>query len=102
MPLFTVDVGQRPVLVFSEANREAAEELVASLISGDLREFESGGVPLWDGQSELTVRDADAGEAERWQQGLSDARDQGAAGDDPDDFAVFLVELDEDEEDEEE
>lgn len=99
MPLFTVEVAARPVLVFTEASRASAEELVSGLIGPDLQEFESGGAPLWDGQAELTVREADAAETDRWEQGFEDAK-AGGAGQEPDDFAVFLVEVDEDDEDE--
>lgn len=101
MALFTVEVAGRPVLVFSEDSRDAAEELATSLIGPDLQEFESGGQPLWDGEAPLSVREADAEESARWQQGFDEAQDQDAAGDDPEEFAVFLVDLDADDEDEE-
>ena len=94
MALFTVEVAGRPVLVFHEQNPEAAEELVATLIGPDLQEFEAGGEPLWDGQSELLVRAAGAEEATRWQEGLAEAR-EGGDGQDEEEFAVFLVQLDE-------
>ena len=102
MALFTVEVAGRPVLVFSEDSRDAAEELATSLIGPDLQDFESGGRPIWDGQSALSVREADSGEAARWQKGFEEAQDEGATGDEPEEFAVFLVELDAEEDDEEE
>ena len=98
MALFTVEVAGRPVLVFTEESRASADELVTSLIGPDLQEFEAGGEPVWDGEAELTVRDANPVETERWEQGFEDAKD-GGAGQDPDDFAVFLIELDEEDED---
>ncbi|MBK1662502.1 hypothetical protein [Paracraurococcus ruber] len=97
MALFTVLVGGRPVLVFAEEDQEAATELATSLIGPDLQEFESGGQPVWDGQAPLSVRAADAAEAARWREGLKDAQEDGTAGEDPDDFAVFLLDLDEEE-----
>ena len=100
MALFTVEVAGRPVLVFTEESQESAQELVSSLIGPDLQEFESGGEPVWDGKAELTVRTADAVETERWEQGFEDAK-EGGAGQDADDFAVFLVELDEEEDEDE-
>lgn len=102
MSLFTVEVAAKPVLVFSEESREAAQELVETMIGPDLQEFESGGTPLWDGEAPLSVREADPEESARWQQGFEEAQEQDATGDDPEEFAVFLVELDEEEEDDEE
>ncbi len=97
MPLFTLEISGRPVLVFSEEDRGAAGELVASSIGPDLLEFEEEGRPVWDGEEELSVRDADPEEAARWEQGRAEARqDADAAGDEgeePDGFAVFLIEV---------
>jgi hypothetical protein len=100
MTLFTVEVAGRPVLVFAEETRESAEELLSTLIGPDLQEFESEGRPLWDGEAALAVREADAAETTRWEEGLADAQESGSIGEDADDFAFFLVELDEEEEDE--
>src|SRR3954471_5900509 len=108
MLLFTVEVAERPVLVFSETSRDSAQEILASLIGPDLQEFESDGVPVWDGAAPLSVRDADPVETIRWEQGLEEARadsaDEEDGPGDGDDFAVFLIDLDEEgeEEDEEE
>ena len=104
MPLFTVEVAGRPVLVFSEASQASAEEILASLIGPDLQEFECDGVPVWDGEAPLAVRDADPVETTRWEQGLAEAQED-SAGDpdgpgDGDDFAVFLIDLDEEGEEE--
>ena len=67
MALFTVEVSGRPVLVFSEGNRRAAEELLASAIGPDLLDFEEEeGRPVWDGEEGLTVREAHPEEAARW------------------------------------
>lgn len=99
MPLFTVEVAGRPVLVFSEESRDSAQEILASLIGPDLLEFESDGMPVWDGAAPLLVRDADAVETVRWEQGLAEAREESAGDEDGpgdgDDFAVFLIDLDE-------
>jgi hypothetical protein len=103
MPLFTVEVADRPVLVFSEASRESAQDILASLIGPDLQEFESNGVPVWDGEAPLAVRDANPVETMRWEQGLEEARADSAGEEDGpgdgDDFAVFLIDLDEEGED---
>ena len=104
MPLFTVEVAGRPVLVFSETSRDSAQDILVSLIGPDLQEFEWDGVPVWDGEAPLAVRDADPVETTRWEQGLAEAQED-SAGDpdgpgDGDDFAVFLIDLDEEGEEE--
>jgi len=96
MALFTVEVAGRPVLVFSEEDRGAAEELLASAIGPDLLDFEEDGRPVWDGEEELTVREARPEEAARWEQGLAEAREDDGSGDEDDEDdegqAVFLIE----------
>ena len=96
MALFTVEVSGRPVLVFSEEDRGAAEELLASAIGPDLLDFEEDGRPVWDGEEELTVREARPEEAARWEQGLTEAREDDGSGDedgeDDEGQAVFLIE----------
>ena len=95
MALFTVEVSGRPVLVFSEEDRGAAEELLASAIGPDLMDFEEEGRPVWDGEEELTVREARPEEAVRWEQGLAETRrDDGSGEADEGSHAVFLIEVD--------
>ncbi len=98
MALFTVEVSGRPVLVFSEGSRRAAEELLASAIGPDLLDFEEEeGRPVWDGEEELTVREAHPEEAARWEQGLAEAKqDDGSGERAPEGYAVFLIEVDAD------
>ena len=96
MALFTVEVSGRPV-VFSDDDRARAEELVASAIGPELLVFEEAGTPVWDGEDELTVREAGPEEAARWERGLPGAqRRDGAGGRVPEGYAVFLIEVDPD------
>lgn len=97
MPLFTLEISGRPVLVFSEDDRGGAKELAASSIGPDLLDFEEEGRPVWDGEEELSVRDATPEEAASWEQGRAEARQDAEAaggdeGEEPDGFAVFLIE----------
>ena len=97
MPLFTVEVAGRPVLVFSEEDRGAAERLLASSIGPDLLDFDEAeeGRPVWDGEEELTVREARPEEAAHWEQGLAEARQEDGSGEaDAESHAVFLIEVD--------
>ena len=107
MALFTVEVQGRPVLVFSEESQGAAETLVGSTIGPDLAEFEEDGEPVWDGEAELLVRDAEPAEAAQWEEGFAEAmRSDGAGEVERNGYAVFLIEVDgpieEDGDDEEE
>ncbi len=97
MALFTVEVSGRPVLVFSEEDRGAAEKFLVSSIGPDLLDFEEEGRPVWDGEEELTVREARPEEAARWEQGLAEARQDDSSGEaDDGSHAVFLIEVDAD------
>jgi hypothetical protein len=106
MALFTIEVQGRPVLVFSEESRGSAETLVGSTIGPDLAEFEEDGEPVWDGEDELLVRDAEPAEAAQWEEGFAEAvRSDGAGEEDRIGYAVFLIEVDgpiEDDDDDEE
>ena len=67
--VFTLLIGDRPVLAFEASNFAEARELCrTSWMLGDLAELESDGQPLWDGSQKLTVRLADAGEIEVFRQ----------------------------------
>ena len=101
MPLVTVEVAGRPVIVFSEESRDSAQEVMVSLIGPDLQDFESEGAPVWDGTAPLLLRDADAVESLRWEQGLAEAKEESEEEPDGEDFAVFLIELDDEAEPEE-
>ena len=101
MPLFTVEVAGRPVIVFSEESRDSAQEVMVSLIGPDLQDFESEGTPVWDGTAPLLLRDADPVESLRWEQGLAEAKEESEEEPDGEDFAVFLIELDDEAEPEE-
>ena len=108
MPLFTVEVADRPVLVFSEASRESAQDILWSAYRAG-----PAGIPIrrragWDGEAPLPVRDANPVETTPLGAGPGGGAEDSAGEEegrgDGDDFAVFLIELDEEgeEEDDEE
>lgn len=104
MALFTVEVEGRPILVFSEEDREAAEDLVSSTIGPDLLDFEEDGSPVWDGEGELSVREADAAETAQWKAGFASSHPLGDSEtpEEEEGYAVFLIEVDPPEDEEEE
>lgn len=94
MPLFTVEVVGRPVLVFSGKDHRAAEDILGSSIGPALQDFEEEGDPVWDGEGELSVREASLEEVARWEEGLSEAKQSDGSGEqDPAGYAVFLIEV---------
>ncbi|MBW8268966.1 hypothetical protein [Caldovatus aquaticus] len=96
MPLFTLAVEGRPVPVLAQQNLGRAEKLVTSAIAPDLAELEEAGRPVWNGESELTVRNASPDETSRWERAFAQAIAEGEAAEgDRDGFAVFLIAVEE-------
>jgi hypothetical protein len=87
MALFTVEMKGRPVLVFSSRDRDAVGEVLAAAISGDWALIGQDGRPVWDGESQLLLREARPEEASRWRAGFAQAVRVG------DSAVVFLVEV---------
>jgi hypothetical protein len=55
--IFTLDVGQKPVLTFEAKNlREAHEICHEHWLLADLKQMTIGGHPLWDGKTRLRAR----------------------------------------------
>jgi hypothetical protein len=84
-PIFTIETGGTPTLVFEAKNlREAHEQWLKS----DLAEAKSNGVPLWDGKAKLRARMASPDESAM----LAEAKNSGEPSDGL--MLVHLVELD--------
>ena len=96
MPLYVIEIGAEPVVVFPEGSLELArEEARAGNVTEALQEFTRDGAPLWDGQTPLAVRDASDEEAAHYQAGFNEALADGdISEDEQDEFAVFLIETD--------
>jgi len=55
--VFTLDVGQKPVLTFEAKNlREAHEICHEHWLLSDLKQMTADGLPLWDGKTRLRAR----------------------------------------------
>ena len=96
MPLYTIEIGGEPVLVFPEDDIELArEEAATGNVTEALGEFERDGVPVWDGKAPLVVRDASEEEAAHFEAGFAEAVEDGDINEDErDEFAVFLIDTD--------
>lgn len=87
--IFTLDVGQRPILSFEAKNlREAHEVCHERWLMTDLKRLTCGGEPLWDGKTRLRARYAVDSEKDAYRASVTDAADS-------DDLPlVFLVQTD--------
>jgi hypothetical protein len=87
--IFTLDVGQKPVLTFEAKNlREAHEICHEHWLLADLKQMTADGAPLWDGKTRLRARYAVDEEKAAF-------RAAGQSASDSDDLPlVFLVALD--------
>ena len=96
MPLFVIEIGGEPILVFPEDTLALAqEEADTGNVTEALQEFERNGAPVWDGEAKLTVRAANADETAHYDAGFAEAMEDGEVSDeDRDEFAVFLIETD--------
>jgi hypothetical protein len=61
--VFTLVVGDRPILAFSAAGQEQAQEIVTEpWLKHDLSNLQSEGRPVWDGNAMILVRPASTSE----------------------------------------
>lgn len=96
MPLYVIEIGGEPILVFPEQTLALAQEEAATgNVTEALQEFERNGEPVWDGEIPLAVRDANAEEIAHYEAGFSEASEDGEISDEErEEFAVFLIETD--------
>lgn len=96
MPLYVIEIGGEPILVFPEQTLALAEEEAATgNVTEALQEFERDGEPVWDGEAPLTVRDASEAEMAQYEAGFAEASEDGEVSEeDRGEFAVFLIETD--------
>jgi hypothetical protein len=93
MSLYTIEIAGRPIMVFAAQDRMEADAFAkADHLRGDLLVLEHEGRPLWNGQSELFVRETHPEEAARWEIAFAEMRQAGEASE-PEDCATFLVEV---------
>ncbi len=96
MPLYVIEIGGEPIVVFPEGSLELArEEARSGNVTEALQEFTRDGTPLWDGAAVLEVREAVDEEVAHYQAGFNEALADGdISEDEQDEFAVFLIETD--------
>jgi hypothetical protein len=88
--IFTLDIGNRPILSFEAKNlREAWELCHEQWLREDVIRLRSNGIPLWDGIATLRSRSANEQEREVYREA---AKSAGAPLDEL--VLAYLVELD--------
>jgi hypothetical protein len=94
--IYTVEINGRGIAALGHKN--VVEE---EYFREDLLAFTSEGKPLWDGQSELFIRDAFPEEQEQWRKSQAIAVKEGELDNDEAEYWVcFLVSLDREDDDE--
>jgi hypothetical protein len=92
MAIFVAEINGQRIVAFSQPTADDAlawaddKHFRADLM---LLEGEDGG-PLWDGRSEILVREADPHEAEHWKVSFREARHDGDV-EDAEDWVIYLV-----------
>jgi hypothetical protein len=94
MPVYVVVIEGRSMVAF-HADGDAGADLRARdpLLRDDLMTLASGGLPLWDGVADVTVRRAFSDEEARWRSSRVKAISQGSIDSEDDAWIVFLVPL---------
>lgn len=98
MTIWAVETGGRALLAFPAETQAEAEDVIKpdGAIAEDLVVMEDrDGVPLWDGESSLVLREAEAEEQEVWDSMVASAVSEGEVDSREealkDGYVVFLV-----------
>jgi len=99
MKTFVACIGEEAVLAFRAENDDDAHAMIddeEGSIRSDLKVLVgTDEKPLWDGKSALQVREATAAQHAEWEQSrdqaISDEEIDLDAGDDPDEWSVYLT-----------
>ena len=92
MTIFVTEINGQGIFAFSQPTMDIAQALADDEdFRADLMFLQGeGGRPLWDGQAEIYVREADPEEAGRWNASFAEARQDGDA-EDAEGWAIYLV-----------
>jgi len=97
--MFTVEIAGRAIAV-TNADEDQARDLIDSEeFREDLTVIHCDGKPIWDGTSEILLRQATPEEEEGFDE--AEDLDEGETDDEDEPSVVFLVDIDEDFEDDE-
>src|SRR5688572_14275648 len=92
MTVYVAEIAGRPIVAFqSETKLEAQSMVAADWFRAELSVLESGNRPLWDGHSEIHVREALEDERAQWDSSRAKAILAGEAEEDDEGFLTYLV-----------
>jgi hypothetical protein len=99
MKTYVAFIGEEAVLAFRAENDDEAHEMIDDTegsIRSDLKALVGADEkPLWDGKSAIHLREATAAQHAEWEQSrdqaISDEEIDLDAGDDPDEWSVYLT-----------
>jgi len=94
MPVYVAVIKRKVILAFyAEDGLGAGRRMHEPLVRDDLMTLTTGGIPLWDGVTEIAVREAFLGEEACWRASRAKAIRQGNTDDEDDTWIAFLVPL---------
>lgn len=96
--MYTLEINGVAIAMTDADEAEAREIFMSDSFKDDLRQFTSGGQPIWNGASDFVVRPANDDEEDLFDDALDDEEDM----DDEDDVDGTAVATEEDLEDEDE
>jgi hypothetical protein len=87
--MFTLEIGGQPVAVLSLPTIADVDELLGDKeFRKDLTALHSEGRPLWDGQADMSLREATADERAEFENSVADEEDDDDGG-----IVMFLVDV---------
>ena len=94
MPVYVAVIEGRSTVAFHADGDVGADRRVRDpLFRDDLMTLASGGLPLWNGVADVTVRRALSNEEARWHSSRARAVNQGSIESEDDAWITFLVPL---------
>jgi hypothetical protein len=94
MTVYVADIGGKGVAAFEADSDSDAERLARDRVfRDDLMVLTTGGLPLWDGVSDIEIRHARPGEAAKWRASRARAISQGDIEGAEEAWIAFLVAL---------
>jgi hypothetical protein len=94
MSVYVVEINGTGVVAFSEKNFSEAKRFVGAALESDFLVLATTeGKPLWDGKSELFIRDAFPEEQEKWAASKAQAVRSEEWKNDEEAWVLFLVPL---------
>ena len=90
MAVYVAEIHGRAVVAFDADNDLEAEEIEAEIFQNDLAVLESSGRPIWDGETEIKIREADEDERGKFDSSRAKAILEGEIGE-GECWMVYLV-----------